>query len=78
MPLADFDASGVKVAYELKLSRTQHKDTESQLADSRAQAEQLAQELQKAQDAAAAAAEESTATIRQLEQQLVEAQETQV
>lgn len=75
---ADLETSGEKLASELEQSRTQHKDAEGQLADSRAQAEQLAKELSEAQEAAAAAAEEAKATIERLEQQLAEAQEAQV
>jgi signal transduction histidine kinase len=53
-------------------------ETESKLSTSRARKEQLSKELQEAQQAAAAAAEESKATIEGLEQQLAEAQEAQV
>lgn len=76
--VAELEASAEKLSTQLEEATTKQAETESELSISRAQEEQLSKDLQEAQQAAAAAAEESKATIEGLEQQLAEAQEAQV
>jgi chromosome segregation ATPase len=76
--VAELEALAEKLSTHLEEATTKQADTESELSISRAQEDQLSKDLQEAQQAAAAAAEESKATIEGLEQQLAAAQEAQV
>ena len=76
--LADLTSARDSLAADLQQASAKQRETDEQLAASKAQCEALAKELQEAQQTAAAAAEEAAAAMQQVEQQLTELQEAQV
>lgn len=75
---ADLSTARDSLTSELQQAATKQAETDTLLADSKAQGEQLAKELQELQQAAASAAEEAAAVKEQLEQELAQLREAQV